>query len=75
MPRYRDRSGRSGVVAYETCPDAIVVGFKDGKVYLYDYATPGQQDVEKMKRLAVRGRGLSTYISQVVRDRYAKRLR
>ncbi|SIT35270.1 conserved hypothetical protein [Paraburkholderia piptadeniae] len=75
MPRYRDVSGRSGVVAYETSPNAILVGFKDGKVYLYDYATPGWQDVEKMKRLAVRGRGLSTYISQVVRDRYAKRLR
>lgn len=75
MPRYRDLSGESGVVAYETTPDAILVGFKDGKVYLYNYAVPGRQDVEEMKRLAARGRGLSTYIAQMVRDRYARRLR
>ncbi|MEI5999128.1 hypothetical protein H3V53_18495 [Paraburkholderia bengalensis] len=74
MPRYRDLSGESGVVAYESAQDAILVAFKDGKIYLYNYAATGQRDVEEMKRRAARGRGLSTYISQVVQDRYAKRL-
>ena len=75
MPRYRDLTGESGVVAFETMEEAILVGFKDGKIYLYDYGRPGHQEVEDMKRLAARGRGLSTYISQRVRERYAKRLR
>ncbi|AXE97037.1 MULTISPECIES: hypothetical protein [Burkholderiaceae] len=73
MKRYRDLSGQSGVVAYEVSNDAITVKFRDGDVYLYDYATTGRREVEEMKRLAVAGQGLSTFISRVVKDRYARK--
>jgi hypothetical protein len=49
--------------------------FQDGGLYLYDYETPGEDEVEEMKELAEAGRGLATYISQVVGGRYARRLR
>jgi hypothetical protein len=46
---------------------------KEGR-YLYNYEKPGRSTVEKMKRLAADGRGLSTFISRQVRENYAKRL-
>ncbi len=70
MPRYEDRSGRSGVKAYIVGPDFIEVLFKTGKVYRYSYQTAGEAAVEKMKKLAATGRGLSTYISRDVRSGY-----
>jgi hypothetical protein len=75
MTPYRDVSGRSGVESYETQPKAIIVRFKrTGDTYLYDYSKPGKEMVEEMKRLAESGRGLATYVSQVVKGRYAKKL-
>lgn len=73
MKPYRRLAGESGVLAYELAPDAIMVKFVDGHVYTYTYAVTGQHEVERMKTLAGEGRGLSTYISQHVRDRYASR--
>ena len=37
MKRYRNLSGSSGVVAYDTSGDGSTVKFRDGDVYLYDY--------------------------------------
>jgi hypothetical protein len=62
------------VEAFEIGPDFIAVRFRNDKTYLYDYTSPGEQDVEQMKILALRGAGLGTYISQHVRERYAKKL-
>jgi len=75
MKRYQDLSGRSGVTAYKAFDEAITVLFQDGALYLYDYAATGRRDVEEMKRLADAGRGLASYISQVVKERHARRLR
>jgi hypothetical protein len=75
MKRYRNLSGSSGVVAYETASDAITVKFRDGDFYLYNHARPGQREVEEMTRLADAGRGLATYISKVVKGRYARKWR
>lgn len=74
MERYRDRSGKSGVAAYHIGNDSILVQFKTGDRYLYDYASTGQSDVEHMKRLATKGEGLATFISQHVGKRYALRV-
>ncbi|WP_327372430.1 hypothetical protein [Caballeronia arationis] len=38
--------------------------FANGATYLYDHRVPGREHVEAMKRLAVAGRGLSTYIAR-----------
>jgi len=75
MQRYANREGDSGVVAFATGPAGIAVQFTNGSIYVYDVERPGRQAVSDMKRLARAGRGLSTYISQHVRDNYAKKLR
>jgi len=74
MRPYRNLSGNSGVSAYETGADFIKLRFAGGDTYLYDYRRPGRRDVERMKRLAAAGTGLSTYVAQRVRERYAAKL-
>jgi hypothetical protein len=75
MTRYGDpdRTLKSGVVAYEIHDDAIDIKFANGDVYRYDETTPGPVDLELMKRFARAGRGLTSYISKYVRDRYAEK--
>nr|WP_202800677.1 hypothetical protein [Hydrocarboniphaga effusa] len=73
MERYRNLSGESGVVAYEAGVDFIRVRFAGGDIYRYDRTRPGARHVERMKRLAQSGRGLSTYISQHVHMAYASK--
>lgn len=72
--RYENHSGGSGVVSYEIQDGAIVVCFAGGACYLYDAERPGVEQVAEMQRLAVDGAGLATYISQQVRERYARRV-
>lgn len=74
MKRYRDLTGHSGVEAYEILDDAIVVAFKGGGVYRYDVRHPGRLAVAVMKRLAVEGRGLSTYITRNIGDDFAEKI-
>ena len=71
MERYGNATGGSGVTHYEIGPDYIDVTFVNDGTYRYDYTMPGQIHVHRMKQLAKAGRGLSTYISQVVRNQYA----
>ena len=74
MKRYRNLSGTSGVTFYEDGPDFIKVQFGEleGIIYVYDYVVPGAADVEQLKALALAGRGLSTYISQRVGNRFRR---
>jgi hypothetical protein len=75
MERYRNLSGDSGVDAYEIGDDFVAVRFGSGVVYWYTEASVGPQHVVALKRLARRGQGLSTYISQHadVREGYARK--
>ena len=73
MRTYKNLSGDSGVLAYDLGPDFITVKFLDGVKYRYSYACPGKLFVERMKKLATAGKGLSTYISQTVRERYERK--
>jgi len=72
--RYRNQNGHSGVVAYAILPDAVAVQFLDGTVYLYNHDCPGRRHVGRMKALAREGRGLATYISRHVGNRFSARL-
>ncbi|WP_137174788.1 hypothetical protein [Massilia sp. HP4] len=74
MQRYANRSGHSGVLAYELGADSITVKFTGGDRYLYTQDSAGAVHIARMRELAESGRGLSTYISQHVRDRYARKL-
>jgi len=73
MKPYRNLSGDSGVVAYACSDDAIRVRFANSdRIYEYSSDSAGAAHIAEMKRLAVAGRGLSTYISQHVADRYVR---
>ena len=73
MPRYRNLSGGSGVVAYEITADSITLTFANGDRYLYGPARPGSAAVARMKALAKAGRGLATFVSQHVGDAYERK--
>lgn len=73
MKPYKNLEGHSGVIAYAIGEDFIAVKFTEGHVYLYNYEKPGRSAVEKMKQLALAGRGLSTYISREVREKFASK--
>ncbi|BBJ98579.1 hypothetical protein Xcc1_43090 [Xanthomonas campestris pv. campestris] len=74
LQRYGNRDGDSGVVAYAVTTGAIAVQFRSGETYVYTDASAGAEAIATMQRLAADGRGLSTYISQYVRERYAGKL-
>ncbi|MEP6850535.1 MAG: hypothetical protein ABI999_16880 [Acidobacteriota bacterium] len=74
MTWYKNLSGKSGVDSYEIREKSIVIKFRYAGRYLYNYDRPGEEYVEEMKRLAVSGLGLSTYISKNVKKKFAKKL-
>lgn len=74
MSPYANSNGNSGVVAYEIGREAIVVEFRHGGKYVYDYETTGRDHVEDMKVLALEGRGLASYINKHVRNLFAAKL-
>lgn len=66
MKSYRNKSGKSGVLSYDTGPDWISIQFSGG-IYKYSYNRAGKYHVEKMKILAQNGNGLATYINKYVK--------
>ncbi len=74
MQRYNNLSGESGVLAYEIGKDAITLEFAGGERYLYTGRSAGTENIAKMQELARAGRGLSTFVSQHIRTRYARKL-
>jgi hypothetical protein len=73
VERYLNLNGTSGVVSYEIGFDFIRIEFRNDAVYGYDFSAPGKEHVERMKELAISGRGLSSYVSRHVRNSYARR--
>ncbi|HEX8785890.1 MAG TPA: hypothetical protein VF793_06890 [Telluria sp.] len=74
MQRYKNRSGESGVVAYDIDAGQIIVEFRSGERYLYTEDSAGAANVARMQALAKAGQGLSRFISQHVHDRYARKI-
>lgn len=74
MVPYANKQGDSGVAAYETAPGSILVQFTGGDIYLYTNNSAGPVNIKQMKHLAERGSGLSTFISQCVRDGYERKI-
>lgn len=75
MIRYKNLEGHSGVTAYESGADNITIEFGHEAIYLYTYQSAGKEVIEQMKKLAEKGKGLSTYISQKVKDKYERKLK
>ncbi|MDO9529651.1 MAG: hypothetical protein Q7J27_10900 [Syntrophales bacterium] len=71
MTKYKNLSGGSGVDKYLITDTSIKIQFvKSNKVYVYNHIKPGSSHVIKMKELAEAGRGLATYISQIIKKNY-----
>jgi len=70
MIQYKNIAGDSGIKAFEISEHSITVQFTTGATYLYTYSSAGKKHIEKMKKLALAGKGLSTFISQNVKDNY-----
>ena len=75
MTPYRNMNGNSNIDSYRISEDSIHVVFKSGikRNYVYNHQTPGKVIVDQMKALAISGSGLNTYISTVVKARYAEK--
>ena len=67
--------GNSGIAGYEIGDNSIIVAFRNNTAYLYTYGSTGRDAIERMKLLAAEGRGLNSFISSVVKKRYASKLR
>jgi hypothetical protein len=74
MQRYKNISGNSGVIAYQTGRDCITIEFEDGAIYRYTCKSAGRANIEQMKALAAAGKGLSTFVVRHVRNAYAAKL-
>ena len=74
MQRYGNQSRESGVVAYDIDAGQIIVQFRNGDRYLYTEDSAGAANISRMQALAKAGRGLSSFISQHVHDRYARKI-
>lgn len=74
MVPYANKQGDSGVRAYDAHPGSIIVQFISGEIYLYTNDSAGTENIKQMKHLAERGSGLSTFISQYVKDAYERKL-
>jgi hypothetical protein len=71
MQRYRNLSGDSGVHSFEIGGDYILVQFSGtSQVYKYSYLKAGRIHVEQMKSLALKGKGLNTYINRNTKSLY-----
>jgi hypothetical protein len=75
VQRYKNRGGESGVVAYDIDAGQIIVEFRNGERYLYTEDSAGAANVAQMQALAEAGHGLSSFISQHVHDRYARKIK
>ena len=60
---------------YEVVGRAIILEFADHRYrYVYDEISPGAVHVRAMIQLAMRGKGLTTYVNQRVRENYAAKV-
>ena len=72
MQLYNNLGGNSNVRAFSIGVDYIDVQFNGGSVYRYSYRSAGREKVEQMKRLAVQGIGLNSYIMRNARKDYER---
>lgn len=70
MQQYKGANRNTGVIAYQIGDGHIAVQFRDGSLYLYTNHSAGKAAIDEMKKLAVKGVGLTTYINQHVKDKY-----
>ena len=73
--RYANKGGNSRIIAYEIGKNFVRVYFSGSykyNTYTYTYKSASEEDIEEMKRLAVEGQGLLSYIMNNVKFKYEK---
>lgn len=70
MIKYKNLSGKSGVSEYLIGDDFIKIKFITDDIYVYTYASARRKTIDNMKSFAQKGKGLSTYISQIVKEKF-----
>lgn len=75
MQPYANLSRNSGISAYDTTPDAIVVRYRNGWHYAFTTASTGASNVAEMQRLAAAGAGLSAFIARRAYGTHARKWR
>lgn len=73
--RYKNLSKDSIVTRYEIRKDRMTICFKNNSVYLYTNQTVTPENIAKMKTLATAGKGLGTFITANVKDKYERKVR
>ncbi len=74
MINYSNKGGDSGISAYKIDVDGIIIQFSTGAKYLYTNSSAGTSNIEEMKKLAVSGEGLNSFIMRHVRTSYSAKL-
>lgn len=65
MQPYRNLSGKSGLEAFEIGNDFVKLRFRDNpRIYVYSSHNIAPEKIEQMKRLALSGRGLASFVSR-----------
>lgn len=72
MQIYKNLGGNSSVRTFSIGTDYIDVQFSSGTPYRYSYKSAGIEKVEQMKKLAISGRGLGSYINRYAKYDYEK---
>lgn len=73
MQIYKNLGGNSNIRAYSIGEDFIDVQFNGGALYRYSYLSAGREKVEQMKRLAIQGVGLNSFIMRYARKDYERK--
>lgn len=73
MVPYKNLNRNSAVESFEILDSYIRVKFyNSNKVYTYSYQSANRQHIENMKILAIKGKGLNSYINKYVRNLYVR---
>ena len=75
MLPYKNLSGDSKIARYHIAKDALTIRYTDCSVYLYTNQSTSPETINKMKTLALAGKGLGTFINAGVKHRFSRKIR
>ena len=71
MERYKNLGHNSGIVSFDLGMSSIAVLFHDGHKYTYTLQSAGSGNIDYMKKLAISGKGLNSFINLHVKNKYS----
>ena len=77
MQRYKNLTGQSNIYAFELLDSGITIQFNDHSQYTYQSSRVGFNNKTEIKRLAINGQGLNSFINRTptVRNGYSQKSR